>query len=395
MNSVTTDSTIRNQSIDNTVTTNSKLQIDLTYASQSSTKTTFERRILSRKREKFDQVLETCRKLARKQGIYSSLLMREAGFQYINNGDTVRCEQCQLEVSGWTKDMIPLVIHKERSPNCDFIRSMCPSNIISTSSSERNFDPIIALSSNEEPPSKRQRIEVNSETCYTRTFTEVETLKEVRCRTFSHWPHQVSPSRKQMIDAGFFNCNVGDRTICLYCNLICQQWVPHTDDPWLVHTTLSPQCIYVSSMLACRDNQSILVVNGNSTDNCSSTTDTRDPFRSNAIVLTAAIHTAYNEIPKRHVSFVNWPNEALPLVDDLVRAGFFYTGTETIVTCFFCNGSLQNWGPSDNPTVEHARWFPQCAYAKQLCGHNLYQKIQESKRAIQGCSEFFCSKNQN
>jgi hypothetical protein len=67
-----------------------------------------------------------------------------------------------------------------------------------------------------------------------------------------------------------------------------------------------------------------------------------------------------------------------------VRAGFFFTGTKTVVTCFYCNGSLQNWGANDNPMIEHARWFPHCAYAKQLCGVELHRKIQESKRAQQG-----------
>ncbi|CAF4423392.1 unnamed protein product, partial [Adineta steineri] len=36
-----------------------------------------------------------------------------------------------------------------------------------------------------------------------------------------------------------------------------------------------------------------------------------------------------------------------------------------------------------NPTNEHARWFPHCAYAKQLCGSKLYENIQESKRILQ------------
>ncbi|CAF4215993.1 unnamed protein product, partial [Adineta steineri] len=45
-----------------------------------------------------------------------------------------------------------------------------------------------------------------------------------------------------------------------------------------------------------------------------------------------------------------------------------------------------NWGPNDNPMIEHARWFPHCAYAKQLCGDDLYRKIQESKRAQQECA---------
>jgi hypothetical protein len=44
-------------------------------------------------------------------------------------------------------------------------------------------------------------------------------------------------------------------------------------------------------------------------------------------------------------------------METLVRAGFFYIGIKTIVTCFYCNGSLQNWGPNDNPMIEHARWF--------------------------------------
>ncbi|CAF4085447.1 unnamed protein product [Rotaria sp. Silwood1] len=39
--------------------------------------------------------------------------------------------------------------------------------------------------------------------------------------------------------------------------------------------------------------------------------------------------------------------------------------------------------------IEHARWFPHCAYAKQLCGAKLYRKIQESTQTQQGF--FSCS----
>jgi hypothetical protein len=81
------------------------------------------------------------------------------------------------------------------------------------------------------------------------------------------------------------------------------------------------------------------------------------------------------EISRRR-TFTAWPNKNFPLVDDLVRAGFLYTGTQTIVAWFYCNGSLQNWGANDNPTIEHARWFPNCTYTKQLCGGEPYRKIQ-------------------
>jgi hypothetical protein len=179
-----------------------------------------------------------------------------------------------------------------------------------------------------------------------------------------------------MIQAGFFNCNVGDRVICIYCNIICQQWTPNSDDPYEVHKILSPKCPYVIAMSARTQASSISIINEASTN--------VDPYRCQAIVSTAACNTNYIEISKRYASFATWPNENVPSVDDLVRAGFFYTGATNTVTCFYCNGSLQNWGLADNPMIEHARWFPHCAYAKQLCGAELYQKIQESKKTQQG-----------
>ncbi|CAF1156322.1 unnamed protein product [Didymodactylos carnosus] len=87
------------------------------------------------------------------------------------------------------------------------------------------------------------------------------------------------------------------------------------------------------------------------------------------------------EIPKRHETFAKWPKDKpLPAVDEMVKAGFFYSGAQTIVSCFYCNGSLQNWTTKENPTTEHARWFPHCAYIRQLCGDELFQRIQQAKR---------------
>lgn len=80
-------------------------------------------------------------------------------------------------------------------------------------------------------------------------FTEVNQRKQVRKETYSHWPYQTSPSKGEMINAGFFNCNVGDRVICLYCDLICQQWTPGTTRPMKVHQKFSPRCPYVIAML--------------------------------------------------------------------------------------------------------------------------------------------------
>ncbi|CAF1400878.1 unnamed protein product [Didymodactylos carnosus] len=195
-------------------------------------------------------------------------------------------------------------------------------------------------------------------------FQELPITDDIRKRTFSHWPLKL-PSKAQMVESGFFNCNVSDRVICIYCDLICQQWV-HTDDPSEIHMILSPNCCFVKSNLVSSATKSRAILN-------------EAPILSSngVIVLTQACNKQYIEISKRQATYATWPCEQpSPAVEELVKAGFFYSGAKTIVVCFYCNGSLQNWGEKDNPMIEHARWFPHCAYIKQLCGDDLYQKIQ-------------------
>lgn len=334
------------------------------------------------------QVINFCYPLLNKKGVHSVIALAAAGFHYTGVGDTTRCNDCGLEVSEWTVDMHPFTIHSKRSPTCEYVRSIIPdeknSPLIVSS-----FLPTISNIDNGEKPTKRQKIEVTQGILPLSPLIETEKLKLSRKRTFSHWPTRQSPSGAQMIAAGFFACNVGDRVICMYCNLICQQWTPNTDDPLEVHKKLSPSCPYIKAILNSPPASSIMILNEHSTNASSSASSSTDPFQSDGIVFTSACHTAYIEIPKRLNTFETWPKENLPSADDLVRAGFFYSGTKTIVTCFYCNGSLQNWGAHDNPMIEHARWFPNCAYVKQLCGPELYRRIQESKRAQQGSFFFY------
>ncbi|CAF1456791.1 unnamed protein product [Rotaria sordida] len=315
--------------------------------------------------------IQSLAQLTKRLGVYTVGHMSAAGFEYTGNGDTARCKDCGLEVSNWRSDMNPFTIHSKQRPDCPFVYNIIPSS----------------LSNEQTNPSERQSIEAMDSESVSNTLLETSLLQQVRRRTFSHWPHPTIPSSAQMMEAGFFNCNVGDRVICIYCNLICQQWTPNTDDPCEVHKTLSSNCIYVKAKLICPSVSSLIIVNEGATDasgdNRLSTSHNLGPLRSNDIKFTASCNPAYSEIPKRHASFATWPTEDLPSVDDLVRAGFFYTGTKTIATCFYCNGSLQNWRPNDNPMIEHARWFPHCAYARQLCGDDLYRKIQEFKRVQQ------------
>ncbi|UJR11306.1 hypothetical protein I4U23_015487 [Adineta vaga] len=302
--------------------------------------------------------------------------------QYGNTGSSVCCNHRKSLVTAKVhqiKDNIRKKVIAHRTNASDNV------NIVLTNSSS-NPDSS-AKTDEQQTVIKRQTIDLHHENI----LDEVKTLKEMRQRTFSHWPRENSPSAAQMIFAGFFCCNVGDRVICLYCNLILQQWTPHTDDPQEVHQALSPNCQYVRYMLKIRQTEPIHIINQNSNTH----SNILDTLRFNEIVHTSACHSNYIEIPKRYASFASWPTDPLPSVDDLVRAGFFYTGTQTVVTCFYCNGSLQNWSSQDSPLIEHCRWFPRCNYAKQLCDGDLYRKIQESKRIAQEQVKVNQSKEQN
>ena len=284
--------------------------------------------------------------------MHSTDAMREAGFRYTGIGDTVCCDTCGLKVSGWTSDMKPLVIHAQRSSTCSFILSKmsCPDTQIPLT-----FVHNSVLSGCEESFKKPKTVPP-SESCSPLILKEVDTMKTARRKTFQHWPPDRSPSSTEMIEAGFFNCNVGDRVICIYCKIVCQQWTWNADGPWEIHRTVSPNCPYVIASSKQRQMTTISIPNG----------------------------TAVSVETSLRSTFVGWLDANVPSIDDFVEAGFFYTGTQTIVTCFYCNGSLQNWGLNDNPMVEHARWFPNCQYAKQLCEELSHRNIQASRRGVQG-----------
>ncbi|XP_026642844.1 baculoviral IAP repeat-containing protein 7 isoform X3 [Microtus ochrogaster] len=78
----------------------------------------------------------------------------------------------------------------------------------------------------------------------------------------------------------------------------------------------------------------------------------------------------------RLASFYNWPSSAGIQPEPLAAAGFFHTGQQDKVRCFFCYGGLQSWEQGDDPWTEHARWFPRCRFLLQSKGRHFVERIQ-------------------
>ncbi|XP_043409418.1 baculoviral IAP repeat-containing protein 7 isoform X1 [Prionailurus bengalensis] len=80
----------------------------------------------------------------------------------------------------------------------------------------------------------------------------------------------------------------------------------------------------------------------------------------------------------RLASFYDWPLSAVVRPEPLAAAGFFHTGRQDQVRCFFCRGGLQSWEQGDDPWTEHAKWFPRCGFLLQTKGRDFVCSVQES-----------------
>ncbi|KAF3817486.1 hypothetical protein GH733_012777 [Mirounga leonina] len=80
----------------------------------------------------------------------------------------------------------------------------------------------------------------------------------------------------------------------------------------------------------------------------------------------------------RLASFYDWPLTAVVRPELLAAAGFFHTGQQDKVRCFFCYGGLQSWEQGDDPWTEHAKWFPRCEFLLQTKGWDFVCNVQEA-----------------
>ena len=64
-------------------------------------------------------------------------------------------------------------------------------------------------------------------------------------------------------------------------------------------------------------------------------------------------------------------------VNEINVKAHFQTGYSDNVKCFFCDGGLCDWEGEDEPWTEHARWFPDCDFLKQVKGIEFIQKVKD------------------
>ncbi|KAK7107926.1 death-associated inhibitor of apoptosis 1-like [Littorina saxatilis] len=86
-------------------------------------------------------------------------------------------------------------------------------------------------------------------------------------------------------------------------------------------------------------------------------------------------------LQKRLSTFTGkWKSQYTQTPKMLADAGMYYAGYADCARCFFCGGGLKNWEAPDNPWIEHARWFPKCAYIRMCKGPKFVEIVQKKNK---------------
>lgn len=319
----------------------------------------------------------------------------KAGFFYTGEGTEVKCFCCSSKISQWNYGDQVMWRHRQMQPTCVFVTNPELSGNV----------PLVL--GPECPPSVTRTPSVPSDDVQNdHTYTapdyglteEDETYKNdaLRLLSFINWDDS-SVSRQSLVNAGFYHAGEG-RLRCAWCG---GELSPHNHftsaTPLEVHRMYFSRCQHAASLEAAQQAQA-----GNISSTSSPALSPSPPndtprvespsanlnnlpqssgaahnervlsqggtWRNLGVVGGGARHPQYASLAARLASFERWPADRQQAPRTLAEAGFFHTGTDDQVRCFYCDGGLGKWEAGDTPWSEHAHWFPHCGYVLLVKG---------------------------
>jgi hypothetical protein len=183
---------------------------------------------------------------------------------------------------------------------------------------------------------------------------------------------------------GFYYTGQSSATKCFSCGIIYKDWTSG-DDPMTVHRRLSPSCDIV------RHNRQNISSTIDNQEMEKAPTQTSNQYQHSNGYATLEINVEkpkypnYAQLQVRISSYQGWPTCLDQTPRDMAMAGFLFDGYQDYTRCFVCGGELRNWEPGEEPWIEHARWFPQCAFVKQNKGETFIQEVLKKQKERVSC----------
>lgn len=205
----------------------------------------------------------------------------------------------------------------------------------------------------------------------TSEFASFDSLKyeDERLATFVDWlipEFIVKP--EDLAEAGFFNLRKNDgECVCIFCDGVLGDWqrgcIPRQE-----HEKQFPHCPFILNQPV----GNVAMTQCNILKNLSPKPLVPPTNESH--------HDSYWNMTKsmdRLVTFGSWPICLTQDPNDLVLAGFYYTGISDHVRCYQCGLGFRNWLRENHPMVEHARHNPYCLYVLNTIPTEYLKKIKD------------------
>ncbi|XP_063447546.1 baculoviral IAP repeat-containing protein 3-like [Mytilus trossulus] len=323
-------------------------------------------------------------------GLYATKLAG-AGFYYLEKDNEVRCFNCKITYKNWKPHDSPIKIHLQISPLCEFIKH------IGSKYSEHS-----------KHISDRT---VSNGTCdisHVRTECD-QTLHDTNKLPVNGYNPQMSShmltggTDTQRIQANSINQNSNNfrrndsnsySGPVQHIPCVVNQSLNNTTDNVSNTDITRTEAYQIPNNYSTNDTNSLTRISqtnietlnrNGSTPNQQSSGHITTTYRSSndavgqpmmGICVDNPKYSKYAIRGSRLDSFKYWPTYLTQSPDEMATAGFFFTGSEDHCRCFFCGGGLKNWEPGDEPWVEHARWYQQCAFLRSCKGEKFIENVQ-------------------
>ena len=323
--------------------------------------------------------------------------MAEAGFVYTGQEDLVFCFHCNIKLDRWSKDMEPLLRHKEESPTCSFMRQrlqavkgergktksvVAPSkplnSQLTSSIGQLQSSSIVTSKSihavvtglNEPRLSYGGSFDGHSGASLPITPENYQCEAE-RIKSFVGWPLNEAVHPEQLARVGFVYTGEGALVQCFHCGVKYHHWYKG-DLPLNVHQKCNPLCSFLQTLASTsrfshpKQRPTRSYIQPESLDN-------------NVEGKHSLQFPNYSDQAIRLQSFKHWGG-VLP-AQELAEGGFYMIGrceSGDVVRCFSCKVVVRDWEGSDNVIDKHHKHYPDCAFVDSFTS-SYYTSMKSSK----------------
>ncbi|XP_060551150.1 baculoviral IAP repeat-containing protein 2-like isoform X2 [Ruditapes philippinarum] len=278
----------------------------------------------------------------------------QAGFYFANADDEVVCYCCARRKSNWREDDIPIEIHRELNPNCNFLLTNLEVNV------PVRMSELLIQESNRSTCS--QNLENANQISSASTCDTISCNTSGSTSSSSVTANTPAPNVTQAISSPVVSTNSD----------LSQNRLQSRAHGNFVMTSSA------SSFVQKHQSNSGSTSNGMEASPVESSSSLRPTSQLSAPrtdTSTTPKYPKYASKTARVLSYNDCGDIVIP-PDSLATSGFFYAGFGDCVRCFQCGVGLRHWSEEDDPWIEHSRWSKDCLFVQQVRGQEFVNIVQ-------------------